>query len=161
MTLFCLLIFRIVSAALANVMDQAGRLINERKQPAGSRRRPLRLGWLYILTASIITPGGNPMSKFVLEPIQVNSSALKGACVLRTSDDIGTFILLQVDIPHRRSPHWEAVTHDLVHARFGARQAEVYAATRDALSAEGWLAKRRHGPGLRSDCGIWFVLAIG
>jgi hypothetical protein len=58
MTRFCLLIFRIVSAALAKMMDQAGRLINERKQPAGSRRRSLRLGWLYILTASIIALAG-------------------------------------------------------------------------------------------------------
>jgi len=81
------------------------------------------------------------LAKFIFEPIRVNASAPRGECVLRTFDDIGVFIMLHVDIPHRLSPHWKAVREDLIQARFGARQSEVHAATRAALSADGWLAE--------------------
>ena len=88
-------------------------------------------------------PGGGVcilMSEFKFEPIEVNSTAPGGACVVRTFDDIGTFILNRVDIPRRLSPHWHAVRQDLAQARFGARRAEVHKAMRDALTEEGWLA---------------------
>jgi hypothetical protein len=81
------------------------------------------------------------LAQFIFEPIRVNANAPHGACVLRTFDDIGAFILLHVDIPHRLSPHWQAVRQDLIQARSGARRAEVHAATREALLAEGWLAE--------------------
>jgi hypothetical protein len=77
------------------------------------------------------------MREFKFEPIEVNSTAPGGACVLRTFDDIGAFTL-RTDIP-RLSPHWHAVRQDLAQARFGARKAEVHAAMREALAAEGWL----------------------
>jgi hypothetical protein len=80
------------------------------------------------------------MREFKFEPIEVNSTAPGGACVLRTFDDIGAFILNRVDIPRRLSPHWHAVRQDLAQARFGARRDEVHAAMRDALAAEKWLA---------------------
>jgi hypothetical protein len=80
-----------------------------------------------------------PMGYFVFEPIHVNANAPGGACVLRTFADVGAFILIAVDAPHRLSPHWNAVRGDLVQARFGARRAEVHKAMRDALAAEGWL----------------------
>jgi hypothetical protein len=81
-----------------------------------------------------------PMGEFNFEPIIVDSSAPGGTCTLRTFDDIGTFILNRVDVPRRLSGHWHAVRQDLPQARFGARRAEVHAAMRDALAAEGWLA---------------------
>jgi hypothetical protein len=81
------------------------------------------------------------MSEFVFQPIKVNATAPSGACVLRTFDDIGTFILTRVDIPRRLSRPWHPVRQGLVQARFGVRCAEVHAATRYALSAEGWLAE--------------------
>ena len=80
------------------------------------------------------------MGEFNFEPIIVNSSAPGGAYTLRTFDDIGTFILNRVDVPCRLSGHWQAVRQDLPQARFGARRAQVHAAMRDALAAEGWLA---------------------
>lgn len=80
------------------------------------------------------------MGEFIFEPIKVNSSAPGGPCVLRTFDDVGAFILTNVDMPRRLSRHWQAVRQDLLQARFGARRAEVHAAMRDALSEEGWLA---------------------
>jgi len=80
------------------------------------------------------------MREFKIEPIEVNSIAPGGACVLRTFDDIGAFILNRVDIPHRLSPQWHAVRKDLAQARFGERREEVHAAMRDALAAAGWLA---------------------
>jgi hypothetical protein len=80
------------------------------------------------------------MREFNFEPIPVNSSAPKGACVIRSFDDIGAFILNSVDLPRRLSGHWQKVRRDLVQARFGAKRAEVHAAMRNALAAEGWLA---------------------
>jgi len=80
------------------------------------------------------------MGEFNFEPIRVNSTAPTGACVLRTFDDIGAFILNNVETARRKSPHWQAVRQDLSQARFGARRAEVHKAMRDALSEEGWLA---------------------
>jgi cold shock CspA family protein len=79
------------------------------------------------------------MGIFVFEPIHINANAPGGACVLTTFADVGAFILIAVDAPHRLSPHWNAVRGDLVQARFGARRAEVHKAMRDALAAEGWL----------------------
>lgn len=81
------------------------------------------------------------MSEFIFQPIKVNATAPGGACVLLSFDDIGTFILTRVAIPRRLSPHWHPVRQNLVQARFGARRAEVHAVTREALSAEGWLAE--------------------
>ncbi len=81
----------------------------------------------------------HPMREFKFEPIEVNSNAPGGACVLRTFDDVGVFILNRVDIPRRLSPHWLAVRQDLAQARFGARRVEVHAAVREALAVEGWI----------------------
>jgi hypothetical protein len=80
-----------------------------------------------------------PMGVFVFEPIHVNANAPGGACVLTTFADVGAFILIAVDAPHRLSPYWNAVRGDLVQARFGARRAEGHQAMREALAAEGWL----------------------
>jgi len=77
---------------------------------------------------------------FNFEPILVNSSAPGRARVLRTFDDIALFISDTLDSRRRQTPHWQAVLGDLSQARFGVRRAEVHAAMRDALSAEGWLA---------------------
>jgi hypothetical protein len=77
---------------------------------------------------------------FVFQPIAVNENAPGGACVLRTFDEIGAFILTNVGPTRRLAPHWEAVRRDLIQARFGARRAEVHQAMRDALLAEGWLS---------------------
>jgi hypothetical protein len=88
-------------------------------------------------------PGGgvlHPMREFKFEPLKVNSTAPGGACVLRTFDDIGTFILNNVDLQRRQTGYWQIVRQDLMQARFGARRAEVHAAMREALMAEGWLA---------------------
>jgi hypothetical protein len=79
------------------------------------------------------------MREFKFEPIKVNASAPGGAAILRTFDDIGTFILNRVDVSRRLSPHWRAVRKDLAQARFGARREEVHAAMREALAAAGWL----------------------
>ena len=81
------------------------------------------------------------MAEFKFEPIEVNSNAPQGSRVIRTYDDIGAFMLQSVELPRRLSGHWQAVRQDLVQARFGARCAEVHAAMRAALAAEGWLAK--------------------
>jgi hypothetical protein len=81
------------------------------------------------------------MDEFKFEPIEVNSSAPKGACVIRNFDDIGIFILNCVELPRRLASHWQVVRKDLVQTRFGARRAEVHAAMREALAAEGWLAE--------------------
>jgi len=80
------------------------------------------------------------MSEFNFEPINVNASAPGGACILRTFDDIGAFVLIRVDLPRRISGPWQIVRTDLAQTRFGARRAEVHAAMREALAAEGWLA---------------------
>jgi hypothetical protein len=80
------------------------------------------------------------MGQFSFGPIKVNASAPGGECVLRTFDDVGAFILMQVDTPRRKSPHWQAVRQDLAQARFGARQAETHRAMRRALSEESWIA---------------------
>ena len=37
------------------------------------------------------------MDQFIFEPIGVNSNAPGGACILRTFDDVGAFILNNVD----------------------------------------------------------------
>jgi hypothetical protein len=76
---------------------------------------------------------------FVFKPIRINASAPGGARELRTFDDIGAFILTNVEVTRQLAPHWTAVQRYLIQARFGARRAEVYLAMRDALSAEGWL----------------------
>jgi hypothetical protein len=78
------------------------------------------------------------MGQFIFEPIEVNSSAPGGACILRTFDDVGAFIN-NVDTKNRRSGHWQAVLQDLVQARFGARRAQAHGAMRHALFVEGWL----------------------
>jgi hypothetical protein len=52
---------------------------------------------------------------FRFQPIAVNAKAPGGACVLRTFDDIGAFILNKVDVPCRLSPHGVAVRLDLKH----------------------------------------------
>jgi hypothetical protein len=80
------------------------------------------------------------MREFKFEPIEVNSNAPGGACVLRTFDDIGAFILTNVDLQRRQTGYWRVVRTDLMQARFGARRAEVHAAARDALAQEGWLS---------------------
>jgi hypothetical protein len=77
---------------------------------------------------------------FNFEPILVNSSAPGRARVLRTFDDIALFISDTLDARRRQTLHWKAVLGDFSQARFGVRRAEVHAAMRDALSAEGWLA---------------------
>jgi hypothetical protein len=90
---------------------------------------------------SFLEPWGfSLLAEFIFEPIKVNSSAPGGECVLLTFDDIGAFILLNVEIPRRLLPHWRAVRQDLVQARFGVQRAEVHRAMRAALSEEGWLA---------------------
>ena len=77
---------------------------------------------------------------FRFQPIAVNANAPGGACVLQTFDDVGAFILTNVDLPRRLAPHWIAVRQDLLQARYSVRRAEVHQALRDALRAEGWLA---------------------
>jgi hypothetical protein len=81
------------------------------------------------------------MNEFVFEPIEVNADAPGGARVVRSFDDIGAFILNSVDLTRRLSERWQAVRQNLIQARFGARRAEVHAAMRKALAAEGWLAR--------------------
>jgi hypothetical protein len=81
------------------------------------------------------------MGQFIFEPIRVNVSTPGCECVLRTFDDVGAFILNNVDVPRRQSPCWEAVRQDLAQARFGVRRAEVHGAMRMALFEEGWLAE--------------------
>jgi hypothetical protein len=78
---------------------------------------------------------------FKFEPIPVNDAAPEGACVLRTFDDIQTFVLSQIHQGHRIAPHWAAVRQYLHEARFGARRAEVHEAMRYALGVEGWLVQ--------------------
>jgi hypothetical protein len=76
---------------------------------------------------------------FKFEPIPVNDAAPKGACLLRTFDDIQTCLSSQIHQGHRIAPHWAAVRQHLQAAHFGARCAEVHEATRYALGVEGWL----------------------
>jgi len=76
---------------------------------------------------------------FRFQPIAVNANAPRGACILRTFDDIGEFILTNVEHQRGLAPHWIAVRQDLLQARYGARRAEVHQAMRDALMEEGWL----------------------
>jgi hypothetical protein len=59
------------------------------------------------------------MAEFIFQPIKVNSIAPGGACVLRTFDDVGAFILLNVGISRRKSQSWQAVRQS--QAGFGAR----------------------------------------
>ena len=75
---------------------------------------------------------GIPMgtSGLIFQPIAVNANALGGACVLRTFDDIGSFILTEVDVRRRKAAHWVAVRQNLVQARFRRN---------DVLMEEGWL----------------------
>jgi hypothetical protein len=80
-----------------------------------------------------------PRMAFVFRPIRVSANAPGGPCVLRTFDDVGAFVLADVEATRRKAPHWMAVRQDLIQARFGARCAEVHQAMRDALAAEGWL----------------------
>ena len=49
-----------------------------------------------------------PMGDFKFEPIKVNASAPGGACVLRTFDDVGAFILRDVEISRRKLAHWRS-----------------------------------------------------
>ena len=76
---------------------------------------------------------------FVFQPIRVRANAPEGACVIRTFDDVGAFILAKVKVTRRMAPHWVAVRQNLIQARFGARRAEVHQAVLDALAAEGGL----------------------
>jgi hypothetical protein len=98
-----------------------------------------------LISATFFGPGLfsglHPMSQFVFEPIRVNASAPGGQRVLKTFDDVGAFILDNVDVARRKSPCWQAVRQDLLQARFGARRAEVHSAMRRALFEEGWLAE--------------------
>ena len=75
------------------------------------------------------------------EPIGLNANAPGGEGVLRTFDDIGFFMLNNVEPTRRLQPHWQAVRKDLPQARFGARELETVAAMRAALATEGWLAE--------------------
>lgn len=77
---------------------------------------------------------------FRFEPIAVNANAPRGACILRTFDDISAFIFTNVEHQRELTPHWIAVRRDLLQARYGARRAEVHQAMRSALTEEGWLA---------------------
>ena len=54
------------------------------------------------------------MGEFKFEPIRVNSTAPGSASVLRTFDDIGAFILLNVDIPQRQTRHWQGKPSDRI-----------------------------------------------
>ena len=80
------------------------------------------------------------LTAFRFEPIAVNANAPRGACNLRSFDDISAFILTNVE--HRRglTPHRTAVRRDLLQARYGARRAEVHETMRKTLMEEGWLA---------------------
>jgi hypothetical protein len=50
---------------------------------------------------------------FKFEPIAINEAAPGGACVLRTFDDIDTFVASQIHQGHRIAPHWGAVRQHL------------------------------------------------
>jgi hypothetical protein len=121
-----------VNARMASVVRRgklppclaAGNLASRLPRPG---TKPIRLGL-------------HPMGDFHFEPIIVNASAPAGECVLRTFDDVGAFILINVHAPRRQQKHWDAVRQDLAQARFGARRAAVHAAMREALATEGWLA---------------------
>jgi hypothetical protein len=76
---------------------------------------------------------------FKFEPIAVGEAAPGGTCVLRTFDDIETFLFSQIHQGHRIAPHWAAVRQHLHEARLGARRPEVHEAMRYALAVEGWL----------------------
>jgi hypothetical protein len=118
-----------------------------RKNLAEFLQRPTGLGLdgdqCYVVGAGLSAgPRGlHPMGEFIFEPIGVNASAPGGECVLRTFDDVGAFILIQVEVSRRKLPHWQAVRQDLAQARFGARRAETHSAMRKALANEGWLVK--------------------
>jgi hypothetical protein len=84
---------------------------------------------------------GARMGDFVFEPIQVNARAPGGERILRSFDDIGAFVLTNVDVTLRQSPWWRALRKELPQVRFGARHAEAYEAARRALKGEGWLAE--------------------
>ena len=108
-----------------------------RRSPTGFFRSRSRVDLLKCDTSP--AGRGSFMNQFIFEPIRVNSNAPGGACILRTFDDVGAFIINNVDTKNRRSRHWQAVQQDLVQARFGARRAEAHAALRHALFVEGWL----------------------
>jgi hypothetical protein len=80
------------------------------------------------------------MTDFKFEPIRVNAEAPGGARVLKTFDDVGAFILTNLDLARRTSPHWFVVRRDLARARFGAKRRDVHGAIRLALAKDGWLA---------------------
>jgi hypothetical protein len=77
------------------------------------------------------------MGEFIFQPININASAPGGSCVLRTFDDVGAFILTNVELSRRVSPHWNAARWDLPQARLGSRRAEVHQAMRDAFGSRG------------------------
>jgi hypothetical protein len=112
------------------------------RKPADSARRAFLFGIRFALVDGTKSGrrGLHPMHVFNFEPIEVKPNAPGGACVLRTFDDIGAFILTHVDLQRRQTGYWQIVRRDLMQARFGARRAEVHAAMREALAAEGWLA---------------------
>ena len=64
---------------------------------------------------------------------------------LELFDDIGFFMLNNVEPTRRLQPHWQAVRKDLPQARFGARQLETVAEMRAALATEGWVADKGAG----------------
>jgi len=81
------------------------------------------------------------MTQEDFEPLRLNSKAPGGESVLKSFEDIRTFILMRAEVKFRSLPSWQAVRKELPQARFGARRKETYLATRAALSEEGWLAE--------------------
>jgi hypothetical protein len=59
---------------------------------------------------------------FKFQPIAVNANAPKGACILRTFDDISAFILTNLEHQRGRTPHWVAVRRVLLQARHEPRR---------------------------------------
>jgi hypothetical protein len=86
---------------------------------------------------------------FRFQPIAVNANAPKGACILRTFDDISAFILTNVEQQRGLTPHWIAVRRDLLQARYGARRDEVHEAMRNALIGRGLAGRRGFRLGAR------------
>jgi hypothetical protein len=84
-------------------------------------------------------------SAFKFQPIVVNANAPKGACILRTFDDIGEFIFTNVDHPRGLTPLDRRVPRDLLQARYGARRDEVHEAMRNGRGLAGLAVRQRRG----------------
>ena len=80
------------------------------------------------------------MSNFVFHPIRIAASAPGGLRELGSFDDAAEFLYSTVRRSILESQHWQPVRSGLLHARFGARRAEVYDVLRNALAEEAWLA---------------------